>query len=42
MAEVKIPTLAPIAVKQLELIQSTLTGTGAIYNRLVSFPFGKI
>ncbi len=40
MAEVKIPTLAPIAVKQLELMQSTLTRTGAIYNHLASFPFG--
>ncbi len=41
MAKVKTPTLAPIAVSQLELMQSTLTGTGAVYKRLASFPFGK-
>ncbi len=39
MEKAKIPTLPPVAVTGMDLMQSTLTGSGAIYNSVASFSF---
>ncbi len=41
ISKAKLPATDSIAVNQLKLYKSTLTGTGAIYSYLASFPFGK-